>query len=392
MAEGALGMKTRQSLHSRRAFYIKVLILVVPFVVFLATPPVPFTPIRKVTAAFLLYIVFAIGATENVRQAFASDAFWVSLTRKRGILIGVISGCFLLIHIALGSLQWEIGYSMWYDARLPLGAILFTSAVILGVMAGRDYSAAQYHAEDQAPAVHRTADALPSSWLYAHSGEPKRLWFWLAIIGFLPTLITLIIVIEGCLDQGLFYAGLDHSYIDSVEWTSDHEITFRLVGFYITDCVGCGYGHSLYTVDLATQEVKLMKSEYFSWQGFPETRLFDHNVLSPDHSRLAYVANHYDLYVKQLNGGLFSIHRVYRYSGLNFFGRHFEALVHSLLISLLVGIALVFPYFYANRKRTGALRGFTAMVIWNLLLFAGSIMSSDFALFSINSYLWKPIP
>lgn len=389
MRGSSLETKVFQEKRRRKAIYIKLFLVLAPVVICLAMPRIPFEPLKRIVLALLLYITFAVSTTRSMSRALADDEFWVALTRKHGRLMALVAGCFLLMHATIDFLMWgfeeppDIAYALWFDARLPMGAILFTSAVILGVMAGRAYTIAREPTVDLSLAEH-----LPV-WLYKHTGEPKPMWARLAIIGVLPTLITLIIVIEGFLSQGLFYAGLDHSYIDKVEWISDHEITFRLVGYFETDCVGCGFEQSIYTVDLTTGKIESKESEYLD--GFPKTRLFDGSVMSPDQTRIAYVADDYDLYVKPLNGGLFATRRVYRYPGLNFFGRHYEKLIDGLLISLLVGIVLAFPYFYANRKRVEVVRGFAAMTIWNLLWFAGSMMPSGFWLFSIHSYLWLPI-
>lgn len=381
--------KVFQEKRGRKAIYIKLFLVLAPVIICLVMPRIPFEPVKRIVLALLLYITFAVGMPRSMSRTLADDEFWVALTRRHGILLALVVGCFLLIHVTLDFLMWgleepaDIANVLWFDARLPMGATLFASAAILGVMAGRTYTTAREPTEDQSPAEH-----FPG-WLYKHAGEPKRIWCWLAIIGVLPTLITLIIVIEGYLSQGLFYAGLDHSYIDKVEWISDHEITLRLVGYFETDCSGCGYEHSIYSVDLVTRQTELVGSEYL--RGSPKIKLFHGSVMSPDKTRIAYVADDYDLYVKQLNGGLFSTWRVYRYPGLNFFGRHYEKLIDGLLISLLVGIVLAFPYFCANRKRVEVVRGFAAMTIWNLLWFAGSMMPSGFWLFSIHSYLWLPI-
>lgn len=379
-------MKTILSVLRRRVFYIKLLIFLTPIFVF-TIPSIPFAPFKRITLAFLIYTIFAAGTSRNIKHALADDQFWIGLFRKRSVIFGIVSSCFLLLHAILHLLMWgleeppHIAYILWFDARFPMGAILIVCSIILGVLAGQDYNAEQQL--DDEPSTTQA-----SGWLYSSVGKPKRLWSWLVLIGLLPTLLTLAIVIEGSLSRGLFYAGHNHSYIDSIEWTSDHEITFRLVGFYLTDCFGCGYDHYWGVVDADTREVEWIEDEYFS-EGFPETRAFRGSVVSPDGSKLAYVGNRYDIYVKQLDGGLFPTHRAYRYRA-SFWNRHYKELVTSLLIGLLAGIVLASPYFYTNRKSAVVRRGYIAIVIWNLAWFAGSF--SDFSLLSIHSYLWKSFP
>lgn len=366
------------------------MVVLVPIFGCLVIPQIRFEPLQGVVLAFLIYIVFAVGASKSIIRTLADDEFWVALTRKHGLRMAIVAGCFLLTKLVLIFLMYgleyppRIAFELWFDTRLPLGTILFTSAIMLGVLAGRVYTVTREPTEDQSPPHH-----LPG-WLCNHAGVPKQIWSWLAIIGVLPTLITLIIVLEGYFGRGLFYQPADHSYIDSVEWMSEHEITLRLVGYYITDCVGCSHQHSVYTVDLATRKVELVESEYLD--GPPKTQLFRSSIMSPDGTAIAYVADNYDLYVKHPNGGLFSSRRVFRYPDLGFVGRHYKELIFGLLISLLVGIVLVFPYFYANRKRPEIHRAFVTLIIWNLAMFTGSMMSNVFSPLNLHIYLWRPIP
>lgn len=355
------------------------------------------TPISNILIALLVYIIFAIGTCENIKQALIDETFWIGLTRKSGTRFIIVSGCFLLVYTTLYYLLWELrsspsfNYRIWDSAQLPMGALYTVCSIIVGVMAGREYSAMHEHPEGKPPESQSVPATRESGWLYTSSGDLKRLWRWLAIIGSLPALITLIIVIQGSLERGICFAPSDRSYIDNVEWTSDHKITFGLVGLHLTDCVGCGYEHSVYIIDINTGKADLVEREYFS-RGFPETRVFDDSAESPDKSRLAYVANRYDLYIKESGDRLFPIHRVYKYPNTNFFERKAKKLVSGLLISSLVGIALVFPYFYANRKNVLAQRGFAVMVIWNLSLFAGTLVFHHFMRLNIYHYLWKGIP
>ena len=323
-----------------------------------------------VPVSIILYVLFALGASDRIRVGLRDARFWQSLVRKHGLIFVALSFLIAITNTVVYAI-WALEatpdafYFIWNKIDTPLHLLLPLSAMILGIVVGRHYSNQTGSAADSERQPQEIANALgelPQGWFYTLSAR-RLIWKGLAFIGIIPFLLSVTIVVGGKFyrSKGLFYTWLDGTHIGNVEWVSDSMLRYRVVNFVYSDCFGCGPTPFCdYEVDLSsgeTNEISCQEIDRLSSpiaEGEPPQRIptRDKPLLSPDGTRVAYVVKDYDLYVKPGSSVLFGAQRVYRYPASGFFGRYYWELAMALIYSLPVGILLVAAWAYVNKRYT----------------------------------------